>query len=402
MVTIKQLYKIGPGPSSSHTMGPKNAVEYILNRYPSADYVKMTFFGSLACTGKGHLSDYIADKTFGDIKHDIVFDYVTHKRHPNTMTFEIHQGDKTYKETVISIGGGFIKVNGEKKLEAKEVYPFKSFKDIKKYCLENNLSLIDFIVKFEDKDIYEYAEIIYKQMMETISKGLLNEGVLPGKLMVKRKAKDIFDGIEKKDSDTEAQRKRIFAYAFAVAEENASGGNVVTAPTCGSAGVLPALVKHAEDEGISHKKILDGILVAGLIGVLVKQNASISGAEAGCQAEIGTASSMGAAFLCEVENLGIDKIERASEIAMEHSLGMTCDPIGGYVQIPCIERCAMGAMRSLESYTLCKLLDNTSSKISLDTVVSTMYKTGKDLRCKYKETSKGGLAKTYFEGEFNY
>jgi L-serine dehydratase len=399
MVTIKQLYKIGPGPSSSHTMGPKNAVEYILKKYPSIDYVKMTFFGSLAFTGKGHLSDYIADKTFGDVKHDIVFDYITHKKHPNTMTFEIHQGNKINKETIISIGGGFIKVIGEKKCEEKDIYPFKKFKDIKKYCLDNNLSLVEMIKHFEEDDIYDYAEKIYLQMMETIANGLSNEGVLPGKLMVKRKAKDIYQGIGRDDCGTEAQRKRIFAYAFAVAEENASGGTVVTAPTCGSAGVLPALVKHAEDEGISHKKILDGILVAGLIGVLVKQNASISGAEAGCQAEIGTASSMGAAFLCETENLGIDKIERASEIAMEHSLGMTCDPIGGYVQIPCIERCAMGAMRSLESYTLCKLLDNTSSKISLDTVVSTMYKTGKDLRCKYKETSEGGLAKTYYEGE---
>ena len=399
MVTIKKLYKIGPGPSSSHTMGPKNAVEYILNKYPSAKNIKMTFFGSLALTGKGHLSDYIADKTFGDVKHTIEFDYTTRKKHPNTMTFDIEQDDKVYHETIISVGGGFIKIVGEKKLVEKDVYPFKKFKDIKAYCVENNCSLVDMIKTFEGEDIYEYAEIIYNQMMKSIENGLSTDGVLPGKLKVKRKAKDIFNGIEKDANDLESQRKRIFAYAFAVAEENASGGDVVTAPTCGSAGVLPALVKFAEDEGYSHQKILDGLLVAGLIGVLVKQNGSISGAEAGCQAEIGTASSMGGAFLSEVDSLCIERIERSAEIAMEHSLGMTCDPIGGYVQIPCIERCAMGAMRALESYTLSKLLDNTSSKISLDTVICTMLKTGKDLTYKYRETAEGGLAKTYFEGE---
>ena len=396
MISIKQLYKIGPGPSSSHTIGPKNAVEYILNKYTNFDFVEMTFFGSLAETGKGHLSDYIADKTFKDVPHEIKFDYETRTRHPNTMLFRLFKEGVVIKEVVIeSVGGGLIKVKGQKLEKEVCVYPHSSYDEIKQYCLENNLKLIDYIYKFEDQDIDKYMDKILDTMLKSIENGLKRDGLLPGKLKVARKAKELFSN-ELVDETLDMREKRLIsAYAFAVSEENASGKLIVTSPTCGACGIVPSLVRYNMDKGVTREKIKEGLLIAGLIGVIVKHNASISGAECGCQAEIGTASSMGAGFLASINGGDIFDIERASEIALEHSLGLTCDPIEGYVQIPCIERNAIGANRSMMAYALSRFMGKKDSKISLDNVIRTMYFTGKDLNKSYRETARGGLAKTY-------
>lgn len=397
MYSIKELYKIGNGPSSSHTMGPKNAVRYILKKYPDALFYDMTLYGSLALTGKGHLTDVVVENTFKDIPHALHFNYEELELdHPNTIKFVITLTNNEKKEvTIYSIGGGLIQIKGEIDKHREHVYPHKNFTSIKQYCLENHLSLIEYIDKFESGDIREYIEKIYIVMKEMVDNGLMKEGVLPGSLKVKRKAKEIYNKGVPEENPTRKEKRLISAYAFAASEENASGEEVVTAPTCGSCGIMPALVRYYEEQGYSHEVIIDALMVAGLIGLIVKHNASISGAECGCQAEIGTAISMGAAFVSQLKGKDIEIIERAAEIAMEHTLGLTCDPISGYVQIPCIERNAIGALRAIEASALTDFMDSTSSKISFDLVVETMYETGLDLSKNYRETSIGGLAKTY-------
>lgn len=397
MLSIKNIYRIGPGPSSSHTIGPKKAVEYILNHYSNIDFVKMTFYGSLAHTGKGHLSDLIADRTFGELPHQIIFDYETKTRHPNTMIFELYKNQKLIKKvTILSIGGGLIKVNNKEEEKLTDCYKEENFTSIKKYCKEHNLSLIDYIYQNEDDDIFQFGSFIVDKMISVIESGLNKDGVLPGKLKVQRKAKEIYNHIGKNESDDIKEKRLVSAYAFATSEENASGQEIVTAPTCGASGIIPSLVKYQLDKNVDRKKVIEGLLVAGLIGTIIQHNASISGAECGCQAEIGSASAMGAAMLAYIDNQDIDGIERASEISLEHSLGLTCDPVEGYVQIPCIERNALGAIRSITSCSLSKFMEGISSKINLDIAIETMYQTGKDLNRRYKETSKGGLAKNYY------
>ena len=399
MISIKSLYKIGPGPSSSHTIGPKTAVEYVLNKHKDMDYCEMTFYGSLAETGKGHLSDYIADKTFGDVPHKIIFDYKTHTAHPNTMIFKVYKNEELIDEIqIVSVGGGLIKVKKQKVSKLKDVYKEHNFTEIKEYCKLKNISLYDYILENEDEDILDYADKILTTMLNSVESGLSKEGLLPGKLKVKRKAKELFNRHLDHESSAMKEKRLISAYAFAVSEENASGQLIVTAPTCGASGIVPSLLRYNLDQGVPRQKLIEALLVAGLIGVIVKENASISGAECGCQAEIGTASSMGAALLAYLDNQSIEGIERASEIALEHSLGLTCDPIDGYVQIPCIERNAMGAMKSIMACSLSELMGTSNSKISFDVVVKTMYQTGKDLNRAYRETSLGGLAKV-FKGE---
>ncbi len=395
MLSIKSLYKIGPGPSSSHTMGPASAVRYCLDKYKNITNIELTLYCSLALTGKGHLTDYIADKEMKDIPHQIIFDVKTKTKHPNTMKFVITTTEGIFEETIISVGGGLIKVEGsnyDKLYDDK--YELSTFNKIKDYCLNNNLTLIDFIHKYDDDDINSYLEMIYSKMVNLVDNGLTKEGLLPGKLKVERKAKKILNSIPSYETESLKERRLIMAYAFAASEENAAGEEIVTAPTCGSCGVLPSLVKYYSAT-YPHQKMIDGLAVAGLIGLLVKTNASISGAECGCQAEIGTASSMGAALITFLNDGSIEQIGRASEIAMEHSLGLTCDPVGGYVQIPCIERNAIYALRSIESATLAMMIEPTNNKISFDEVVKTMYKTGLDLQKAYRETAKGGLAKMY-------
>lgn len=396
MHTLKELYKIGFGPSSSHTMGPAYATSIFLKHYPNFASYKVILYASLACTGKGHLTDTIILRVAKDKKMEIVFDYTTKVEHPNTMEFFAYDENKTQQGylKVISVGGGSIKIIGKRSKRYKNIYPFKSFSEIKEYALKTNLDLIQIIYTY-DHNIKKYLLKVWKIMKKAIQNGLTKEGELPGELKVKRKAKTLFNTSIENESNESYLRRIVSAYAFAVSEENASGGIIVTAPTCGASGCLPAvLMFYQQKYNYSDEQIADALAIAGLFGNLIKTNASISGAEAGCQVEVGSASAMAAAAIAYLHGLPIAQIEYAAEVSLEHQLGMTCDPIKGYVQIPCIERNAVAALRAIDAAYLARFLE-ASHLISFDLVVQTMYETGKDINEQYRETSTGGLAKLY-------
>lgn len=397
MKSLRHLYKIGNGPSSSHTMGPEYASHYFLDVAPDADSYKVILYGSLALTGKGHLTDVSVKEVFGERNVEIVFN--TEEKdlpHENTMDFLAYKnGEIIAQRRVMSIGGGDIRVEGEKSIEPPEIYHETCFKEIEDYCLARNIRLCDYVYEREDDNIKSYLAEVWQVMKAEIQAGLTTSGILPGGLKVERVAQLLYGRRHIDESPETRQNRIVCAYAFAAAEQNASCGRIVTAPTCGACAVLPAVLKYMQDtKGFSDDKIIDALAVGGLIGNIVKQNASISGAECGCQAEVGTACSMAAAALCELFEMGIDQIEYAAEMSMEHMLGLTCDPICGLVQIPCIERNAVAAMRALNALSLANFLTGTR-KISFDMVVKTMYETGKDLHASYRETSEGGLAKHY-------
>lgn len=392
MESLTQLYRIGYGPSSSHTMGPYAASQYFLNLYPHATSYRVILYGSLALTGKGHLTDKTLKRAFRSKKLDIHFDFNTSCNHPNTMDFfAYHNEQEIGQERIYSVGGGKIKIKGKKSLENENIYPFSTFAEIKNYCQQKNLRLPEFVYQFESFQIKNDLKKVYQVMEKAIQRGLKKEGFLPGKLKVVRKAKHLYENIDKENE----KQQRISAYAYAVSEENASGNLICTAPTCGAAGVLPAILYYYHhDKNYPLEKIIDALACAGVIGNLIKHNACISGAMAGCQSEIGSACSMAASAVAFLEGFHLEQIEYAAEIAMEHHLGLTCDPVLGLVQIPCIERNAVAALRAIDAAMLSKYLFG-SRKISFDLVVQTMYETGKDLAKKYKETSIGGLAKNY-------
>ena len=396
MYSIKELFKVGNGPSSSHTIGPLKASREFVKRYPDCDFINVTLYGSLALTGKGHLTDYIVEKGLSPIPNKITFDPLSEVPHPNTMKFVGQKGEKTYEMVVYSVGGGAIKIEGDDEKALERYYELTTYDDIVKFCKEYKYTLTEYVDMCEDDDFNEYMENIYNVMLQAIDRGLNTTGLIPGKLEIKRKAHYIYNQKSKETDPSEIARRKVVAYAYAVAEENASGGEIVTSPTCGAAGVLPACLKYALDMNkYTHEEIINALKVAGLIGNLVKHNGSISGAEAGCQAEIGTACSMAATFLVSLKLTTFEHIESAAEIALEHHLGLTCDPIDGYVQIPCIERNAVAALRAIDAAKLSTYLNNSDSKISFDVVVKTMLQTGKDLHASYRETSEGGLAKHY-------
>ena len=398
MKSLKELYKIGNGPSSSHTMGPKKAALLLKEQYPDADLYKIILYGSLAFTGKGHLTDKIIDEALKPSNVEIIFNKEEKElKHPNTMDLiAFKEGKELGKFRVYSIGGGSIQIEGKDFQDEKDIYQFTTFTDIKNNCED----LLKYVYSQEDNDIKEYIKQVWDTMKNGIEIGLKEEGIIPGRLEIPKKAKNLYEkNIE--NETAELKRTRLLtAYAYATSEQNASGGIIVTAPTCGASGVLPAVLYYLyKEENIPEDKIIEGLAVAGLIGNLVKTNASISGAECGCQAEIGTACSMAAAGYAYIKGFSTDVIESAAEIAMEHHLGLTCDPIYGYVQIPCIERNAVAAIRAIDSANIASLLYK-DSKISFDLVVETMYETGKDLSGHYRETSKGGLAKKYCRNKF--
>lgn len=396
MQSLRQLYKVGLGPSSSHTMGPAKACELFLSRYDGAEKYVVTLYGSLAMTGKGHGTDVAVRSVFGDRPLEIVFDTISAYVHPNTMDIVSYVGGKVRdKMQVFSIGGGDIAVAGEQIYTGKDVYPHNSLAEIKQYCQQNNLRLWQYVQRFEDDKIHEFLGTVWKFMYQSIDDGLNKEGVLPGGLGVVRRASALIRDVNLKETEQSHEDRIVAAYAFAVGEQNASNGKIVTAPTCGSSGVLPAVFRFAaEQKNYDETTILHGLMTAGLLGILVKTNASVSGAECGCQAEIGTACSMAAAGLAEMYGMSLDEIEYSAEVALEHHLGLTCDPVGGLVQIPCIERNAVAAMRAINAVSLASFLAD-SRKISFDTVVRTMYETGLDMCVDYRETSTGGLAKNY-------
>ena len=395
MRSIKEIFVIGNGPSSSHTMGPSFAVDYILNKYPNAKSVKCVLFGSLASTGPGHLTDYIIDLKLKSIPHEIVLDHKTRTKHPNTMMFYItDEKEKTHKEPIISIGGGTIITKGDVNQLGKEVYPHQTLNEILKYCEEQQMSLSDYVLKYEGQEILEYLNKVYDAIEECRQRGINASGELPGSLHIKRKARTMYMNMRSDKNGKNNIPMNVSISSFAVAEENASGGVVVIAPTCGSAGVIPGAITYLKMQSYGKKEIVRGLLVAGLIGILCKTNGSISGAEAGCQSEIGVACSMSAAMIASVSGLSNNVIAQSAEIALEHSLGLTCDPVDGYVQIPCIERCAIYAIKAISAVELAKILPIYDAKVDFDTIVKTMYQTGKDIPRGYRETSFAGLAKT--------
>lgn len=394
MQSLKELYRIGAGPSSSHSMGPEAAALRLKKAYPDARF-KITLCGSLALTGKGHGTDAVLRSVLGD-SAEIVFDG---KRgnlpHPNTMYVTVFRGeDRIASHTVLSVGGGRIVFHGEAAPDAPEVYSLNSFEEIKKYLSDSDMRLPDYVFSVEP-DAEEYLGKVWAQMKATLKEGLNAEGELPGGLHVMRKAKYLWQSKHIGETDEIAENRIICAYAFAVAEQNAAGGKVVTAPTCGACGVIPAVMYYMKKQRkFADEKIVRALAAAGIVGNLIKTNASISGAECGCQAEIGAACSMAAAGLAELYDMDIEQIEYAAEVAMEHHLGLTCDPVNGLVQIPCIERNAVAAMRAINAVNIANFLTYTR-KVSLDTIITTMYETGKDISGRYRETSEGGLAKLY-------
>lgn len=402
MQSLKEFYKIGNGPSSSHTMGPKRAAEWFKRQNPEADRFDVYLYGSLAFTGKGHLTDKIIEKTLLPTETNIIFDtdFVCTK-HPNTMDLVAYKnGKEIARNRVFSVGGGTIEVDGETSVTIPNIYKLTKFEEIKDYCIKNNKQLYDYVYETEDADFKDFLKEVWEAMKASVRLGLELEGVIPGKLQVQRRAKKIFEN-KTLDEDFTLQRTRVLtSYAYAVSENNASGEVIVTAPTCGASGVLPAVLYYTyTDKGYSEEEMINALAVAGLFGNLIKTNASISGAECGCQAEVGTACSMAAAAAAYLMKLDISQIENAAEIAMEHHLGLTCDPIYGYVQIPCIERNAVGALRAVDAANMASFI-NYETQISFDLVVETMYETGKDLKSHYRETSEGGLAKKYCRNKY--
>ena len=398
MKSIREIYKIGKGPSSSHTMGPERAAELFKARYPQADGFRVILYGSLSKTGVGHGTDRVIRQVLSPLPTEILFSEESPQGfHPNTLDFiALKDGAEIGSLRVESIGGGDIRIPGSKEVETEEFYPENSFAEIADFCKWRYINtLSDYVEMHEGPEIWDFLQEVWDTMKNAIDEGLHATGTLPGGLGVQRKAKSLYE----QELSTEVPQVRecrlICAYAFAVSEQNADNGTIVTAPTCGACGVLPAVLKYFQDtRGVSDEVILRGLATAGIIGNLTKRNASISGAECGCQAEIGTACSMAAAALSELYGLNLDQVEYAAEMAMEHHLGLTCDPICGLVQIPCIERNAVAAMRAMNACNLSYFLCGTRN-ISYDMVCRAMHETGLNLSHMYKETSEGGLARLY-------
>ena len=398
MESLDQLYKIGRGPSSSHTMGPERACLAFMEHYPEPKEFKVILYGSLAKTGKGHGTDRVIEKTFAPHPCEVVFDFETADiPHPNTMDIiGMKEGKEIKRARVLSIGGGSISFENEGVVKPPKVYELSSFSDIAAYCKNKGIRLWEYAEEREGADFLAHMSEVWVVMKQSILRGIKDEGILPGGLFVTKKAKSLYQSQHIDESAETRENRMVCAFAFAVSEQNADGEQIVTAPTCGAAGVLPAVLYYQQQKHrFSDRQILQALVTAGLIGNLIKTNASISGAECGCQAEIGSACAMASAALAELFNLDIDKIEYAAEIAIEHHLGLTCDPICGLVQIPCIERNAVAAMRAINAVSLASFLWD-SRKISLDKVIQTMKETGRDISSSYKETSEAGLAKIVF------
>ncbi len=393
MESLTELYRIGRGPSSSHTMGPERACKIFMEKHPTADRVSVTLYESLAKTGKGHGTDTVIERTLSPLLVEIRWDTTTAVPHPNTMDIAAYKnGTCLGTRRVFSIGGGRIAWEGDAEEPAPICYDLTKFRDIAAWCRKHRMRLWQYVEEQEGTQIWDYLAAVWETMQAAIDEGLNAEGILPGGLNVQRKARYLHE-MQHVDETAETRENRLVcSYAFAVSEQNAAGGTIATAPTCGAAGVLPAVLYYQRDKHrFTDRQILEALATAGLIGNLIKTNASISGAECGCQAEVGTACAMAAAALAELFRLSLDKIEYAAEIAIEHHLGLTCDPICGLVQIPCIERNAVAAMRAINAVNLSSFLSDTR-KISLDNVITIMKQTGRDMSRRYKETSEAGLA----------
>lgn len=391
MESIKSIYKIGYGPSSSHTMGPGFAAEKFLEKNKDADYFEVILYGSLALTGKGHMTDAILKKVLGPSKTKITFNLEkTFSYHPNAMEFFAWKNNELKdKWQVFSVGGGELKEENEPRINQEiSKYPHLKMEEILKYLKNNNMTIPEYVRKFDDNDLDIYLEDVLQNMENAIKRGIMTTGTLPGGLKVVRKAATFYTKYLK----TKKENELLYAYALAASEENASGNIVVTAPTCGACAVVPGILfVQKELYNRTNKELINALMVGGLIANIIRSNASISGAEVGCQGEVGVACSMAAAMAVYLNGGDSQTIEYAAEIALEHHLGLTCDPIDGLVQIPCIERNAIAALTAINASEYAMIAGSKHS-VTLDSVIEVMKETGKDLQDKYKETSTGGLA----------
>jgi len=396
MESIKELYRIGAGPSSSHTMGPKKASEIFLSMHPDASSFKVTLYASLAATGKGHLTDVAILDAMGKHPCEIIFKPAESlPEHPNGMLFEAidNEGKTTAEWTVYSIGGGALKGKGIDN-KTSHIYPHTTMADILSYLEQTGNEFWEYVFQNEDEDTEGYLKKAWEVMQGAIENGIRTSGTLPGGLGVTRKAPSLHKKLHLLGENI-SQNGHLAAYAYAVAEENACGKRIVTAPTCGASGVLPSVLKYMHKASkCNEKDIINALATAGLIGNLIKENASISGAEVGCQGEIGSACAMAAAAATQLMGGSVRQIEYAAEMGLEHLLGLTCDPVGGLVQIPCIERNAHAAVRAIGCAHFAILSDGVH-KISFDDVMAVMMETGQAIPSMYRETSEGGLAEKY-------
>jgi len=394
MDSIKKIYKIGNGPSSSHTMGPKFASKIFLDKNPTAKSFKVHIHGSLALTGKGHMTDMAIIDSLGD-SCEIVWHTERLPLHPNGMLFEAFDNKTNLIDSweVYSIGGGEL-MDKNNKVEPQVVYPHTNMASILEHLEDEGGTFWEYVIHNESDDLEKYLKSVWTAMKKAVKRGLNTEGTLPGELRLLRKAYS-YNFKARMQNQFIQDDSFLFAFALAVSEENASGNIVVTAPTCGSSGILPAvLYLFYKEKGIKEAPIIRALATAGLIGNIVKKNASISGAEVGCQGEVGVASAMAAAAAAQLAGGSIYQIEYAASSALEHHLGLTCDPVAGLVQIPCIERNAFGAQRAIDS-ALFAINSDGRHYVMFDQVVEAMKQTGKDMPSLYKETALGGLAKVY-------
>lgn len=395
MKSLKELYKIGRGPSSSHTLGPQRACQLFIDEYGLCSKYKVELYGSLSLTGKGHSTDEVITDTLKPARVEIEFKDTWEEKFPNGFYIKGYNSHNKCiaSWTVFSVGGGSIEIKEKELRFNDEIYLEKSFSDIKDVLKKNNMSLVDYVFDHEE-DVEDYLYLVLAEMLSTVDKGLEASGTLPGKLQLKRSAKSLKMKADALEDGVEKDKLKLMAYAYAANEENAAGRKVVTAPTLGSCGVLAAIMTYGyRDLNISRTKLVEALAVAGVFGNLVKQNATISGAIGGCQAEVGTACAMASAALAYLNDLNLKQIEYAAEIGMEHNLGLTCDPVDGYVMIPCIERNAMATLRAIDAMTLSKFMTPIKgNKISFDMIVNTMNYTGKKIAYELRETGLGGLA----------
>ncbi|MBR7068001.1 MAG: L-serine ammonia-lyase [Bacteroidales bacterium] len=400
MKTIKDIYKIGVGPSSSHTMGPQRAAAIFNERFPNAAAFEVTLYGSLAATGKGHMTDWAILNTLHAPTEIIWKPEISLPFHPNGMLFKALDQARTLlgEWTIYSIGGGNLAEEG-KQSEQPDIYPLSKMTDILNWCEQRGRTYWEYVYEYENQhEIEDYMMEVWQVMKEAVERGIQSEGVLPGPLNLSRKAA-MYHIKASGYTHTLRNRGLVYSYALAVSEENASGGRIVTAPTCGSCGVMPAVLYHLSKSHLfPDQRIIRALVTASLVGNIVRTNASISGAEVGCQGEVGVACAMAAAAANQLFGGSPAQIEYAAEMALEHHLGMTCDPVCGLVQIPCIERNAYAAARALDSNIYSTFSDG-RHRVSFDKVVDTMKETGKDLPSLYKETSQGGLARDYMQME---
>ena len=396
MKSIKEIYRIGKGPSSSHTMGPDKACRMYLSHHPEARKFYVTLYGSLAATGKGHLTDVAINEALSPIG-PVEIEWqpkIFLPAHPNALKIATvdENGSKHDEWTFYSIGGGAVKCDELPEEEASDIYPLNTLTELMHWCNQYGKAYWEYVNEIEDSSVWDYLTEVWQTMCEAIERGIDKEGVLPGPIHLRRKASTYFIRAEGY-KDVLRTRGMIFAYTLAVSEENAAGGTIVTAPTCGSCGVLPGVLYHLKKVyNFSDKRIIRSLATAALVGNVVKQNASISGAEVGCQGEVGVACAMTAAAANQLMGGSPSQIEYAAEMGLEHHLGMTCDPVCGLVQIPCIERNAYAAARALDA-NIYALYTDGLHRVSFDEVVKVMKETGNDLPSLYKETSEGGLAK---------